>query len=90
MKVIKKSGNVVDFDIEKIRTSIRNAGQDIRAHFSEQDVNTMANDVQRLIVNMRGEDGLTSAYEIRALTAIAVKDYGYEKVARHYGQGVYE
>lgn len=90
MKVIKKSGRTVDFRLDKIETSIRNSGLDIRAQLSEHDVLTMAKDVQKMLLNMRGPDGLTSVYEIRALVVIAVKDYGYEKVARHYAQGIYE
>ncbi len=90
MKVIKKSGKIVDFDIEKIKTSIRNAGMDIKAGLSTHDVNTMADDVHKMIQRLRGEDGLTSAYEIRSVTVVCIKDYGYEKVARHYAQGIYE
>ncbi|MDI9503087.1 MAG: hypothetical protein GX291_09000 [Tissierellia bacterium] len=89
MKVIKRSGKVVDFAIEKIQTSIENAALDMKQTFSAHDVNTMAKDVYQHLVKMRGEDGLTSAHEIRALTVMAIKDYGYEKIARHYAQGIY-
>ena len=90
MNVIKKSGRTVPFTLDKIETSIRNAGLDLKAQLSEHDVHMMAKDVQKRLIAMRGEDGLTSAFEIRAITVVAVKAYGYEKVARHYAQGIYE
>lgn len=90
MEVIKRTGRVQPFHRDKIEVSIRNAGMDLGEHLSDHDINLIANDVVKSLSTMRGEDGKTSIYEIRLLTALAIKDFGYEKVAKHYFYGFIE
>lgn len=88
MEVIKKSGRVQTFSRDKIETSVRNAGLDIKEHLSEADIRLITDDVVKTLHTMRGDDGKTSVYEIRILAALAIKQFGYEKIAKHYFNGM--
>lgn len=90
MQILKKSGKLEEFRIEKIETSIRNTSDDVGEHLSDKDVSNIAVDVLRGLERLRGKDGLPSVLEVRVLTGHAIMDYGYKKIAERYIEGCLE
>lgn len=90
MDVIKKDGSRQAFSRDKIETSVRNTSLDIREGVSDRDVNLITDDVVRELKKLRGTEGTTSIHEIRMLTALAIRSFGYEKIANHYIKDIFE
>lgn len=86
MKVIKKNGSLQDFDLEKIKTSIRNTAMDIGVILSNKDVELIASDIHRIIKEIREEDGKTSYLEIRAAVRNELIHFGFLNVANQYDE----
>lgn len=85
--VIKKKGNQQPFDPNKIKTSIINAGNDGGIILSSKEAELMTHDVKKNIIALRGEDGITSSYEIRELIKVALKNFGYPQIVKFYERG---
>ncbi len=85
LNVIKKNLKVEPFVLEKIKTSIANSSDD-DPNFSinQSELNLIAGDVERKIIDMRGIDGKTSSYEIRCLVLKSLHDLTYHKLANSY------
>lgn len=84
LKVIKKNGNIVDFAPEKIKLSLSNSADDIKYNINQKELGIIAKEVENRIISMRGEDGLTSNFEIRSVIIRELKDMGYGKIADSY------
>ncbi len=84
MKVIKRSGNIVDYAEDKIAKSIRNTATDMEELISDRDAALIASDVTKHMKELRGDDFLTSTYEVRMITAMAMKDFGFGEIAKRY------
>ena len=85
--VIKKKGNQPPFDPDKIKTSIINAGNDGGIVISSKEAELMTHDVKKNIVALRGEDGVTSSYEVRELIKVALKNFGFPQIVEFYERG---
>lgn len=85
--VIKKKGNKQPFDPNKIKTSIINAGNDAGIIISSKEAELMTHDVKKNIVALRGEDGITSSYEVRELIKVALKNFGFPQIVKFYERG---
>lgn len=88
MNVLKRDGRTEAFALEKIATSVINAADDVNVRISDKDGLIVAMDVQNLIRRLRGEDGLTSSYEIRGVLNCVLRHFGYHKVFEHYSTEV--
>ncbi len=84
LKVYKKNGQVVNFILEKIHVSIEGAADTIGFPINEGEVSLITKDVERKILKLRGQDGITSVYEIRAIITRTLRDMGYDQVADAY------
>ncbi len=83
MKVIKRNGDSVDFDITKIENAIRkaNAEVDKKKQLSEDDIVYIANQVKKVCSNRRKA---LSVEEIQDLVEEKLVQYNYADVARSY------
>lgn len=87
LTVIKKKGNRQPFDPHKIETTIVNAGNDGGIMITAKEAELMAHDVEKNLIALRGENGVVSSYEIRALIRAALKNFGFPQVIKYFERG---
>lgn len=87
LKVIKRSGAIQPFDQQKIRTSILNASRDAEIPINNKEARLLSEDVERQLVALKGEDGITSSFEVRSMIRAALRELGYEKVSELFERG---
>lgn len=87
LKVVKRSGNIVDFNPDKIQTSVENSARDAGVYLTEGELEMIAKEVKKTIVMVRGENGTTSSYEIRGVVVRVLKSMGYRNVAMEFYSG---
>jgi transcriptional regulator NrdR family protein len=87
LKVVKRKGNIVDFNHDKIRTSVENSARDAGIYLTAGELDMIAREVEKTIINVRGEDGTTSSYEIRGVVVRVLKAMGYRNVAMEFYSG---
>lgn len=84
LKVVKRDGRIVDFDPDRIKTSVANSARDSEIQITEKELKLIANAVEKTISKVRGESGITSTYEIRGVVVRALKDMGYRNIAKDF------
>ncbi len=87
LTVIKKRGNKQPFDAEKIMISINNAARDADLILTKKETELMAKDVERHIISIRGKDGVTNSYEIRALVRLVLQEFGFPQIVQSFERG---
>lgn len=87
LKVVKRRGNIVEFNPDKIRTSVANSAADANVYLNERELELIANEVESIISDVRGPDGTTSSYEIRGVVVRVLKNMGYKDIARLFYEG---
>lgn len=85
MKVIKKNGDIQEFNKEKISISIYNASCDTEYGFlNSSDLKVILDDILITLYSIRENDGYTSSYEIYGITVNSLKKNGFHKVMESY------
>lgn len=84
MTVIKKDGRKQPFVPHKISTSAIGTARDVGVNLSDREGEILSQDVTKYLLDLRGEDGVTSSYEIRIILALAMKRFGYPTAAAEY------
>lgn len=84
LKVVKRDGRIVDFDPDRIKTSVANSARDSEIQITEKELKLIADSVEKTISKVRGETGITSTYEIRGVVVRALKDMGYRNIAKDF------
>lgn len=84
MRVIKKDGRIQSFDIIKIRSSILSASIDSNTIINEADLKVLSNSVLKSLKDLRGDDGITSTYEIFAIIIETLNKDGFKDIAISY------
>ena len=84
MKVIKKDGRILSFDISKVRSSILGASIDSNTIINESDLKIVSNRVVKVLNSIREENGITSTYEIFAVIIDSLNKYRFKDIASAY------
>ena len=84
LKVIKKSKEFELFSKEKLKSSILGASIDNKTVLNESDLNLILNEILKKLRNIRGENGITSIYEIRAVTIEVLKEFKFVGIVKEY------
>lgn len=84
MEIIKRNGKVEAFDKSKVLTSIENSSNDLEFPMTDSDLKSISNQIYKKLVSIRGENGYTSSYEVRAITYMVLKQYGFETLSKRY------
>jgi len=84
LKVIKKNKGIELFLKEKLKSSILGASNDSKTILNESDLNLIVNEVLKKLRYIRGENGITSTYEIRSVTIEVLKEFEFIGVAKEY------
>ena len=83
MKIIKKSGRIDEFSIEKLKLSIENSAKDINIYLSQSDINLIIKDVMKILKKIC-KNNITSTYEITGIVIQALKDNKFYRIAESY------
>lgn len=84
MKVIKKDRRIQSFDITKVRSSILGASIDSNTIINESDLKIISSRVLKELKELRGEDGLSSTYEIFSIIVECLNKDGFEDISKSY------
>ncbi len=84
MKIIKKDRRVENFSIDKLSTSLLNAAKDLDLILNESDICVISNDVEKVIRDIRGEDGVTSSYEVIGVVIRTLNNERFTEVVKAY------
>lgn len=82
MKIIKKNGNLLNFQPSKIKTSIENASRDINIQLNSKEIELIVSDVEVILKSLSRD--VTSSYEVRSIVVDALIKYGYNDIAKSY------
>lgn len=84
MKLIKKSGKIVDFNPDKIKTSIENTADDIGIFINSHEIEMVIKDIEEVLLNFLRDETPTSSYEVRSLVIDSLSKFGYKNMAKSY------
>ena len=84
MRVIKKGGRIQSLDIIKIRSSILGASIDSNTIINEADLTVLSSRVLKVLQGIRGDDGITSTYEVFAAIIETLNKDGFNDIAMSY------
>ena len=84
MKLMKKDGNIVDFNPSKIITSIENAADDIGISVTSSDIKLLSEDIINSLKLLSREANYTSSYEVRSLVVDTLIKNGHKNIAKSY------
>lgn len=84
MKLMKKSGKIVDFNPSKIITSIENAADDIGINVTSSDIEILTQDIRNNLKLLLRDENYSSSYEVRSLVIDTLIKNGYKNIAKSY------
>lgn len=84
MQVIKRDVRVQSLDVIKIRSSILGASIDSDTIINEADLKVLITSVLKILKDLRGDDGITSTYEIFAVIIETLNVDGFYDIAMSY------
>lgn len=84
LKVIKKNKEIEFFLKEKLKSSILGASNDSKTILNESDLNIIVNEVLKKLRYIRGENGITSTYEIRSVTIEVLREFEFIGIIKEY------
>ena len=87
LKVVKRDGRIIDFRRDRISISVANSARDSEIQITDKELQLIADAVEKTIVKVRGEDGITSTYEIRGVVVRVLKEMGYRNIAKDFYEG---
>ena len=83
MTVIKSSGNLQDFNINKLRLSIEKASDNCKAPMTSSDLDLIVRDVSESISSNFIEQKISTNI-IRKFIIASLEKHGFNLVAKHY------
>ena len=84
MQVIKKDGRIQSLDVIKIRSSILGASIDSDTIINEADLKVLSTRFLKVLQGIRGEEGITSTYEVFAVIIETLNRDGFNNIAMAY------
>lgn len=85
MKVIKRDSRMQEFDINKIKTTISRASDDIKQPLTDSDVENVAQNIKKEIFDSNKES--ISYKEIQKIVTIKLEETGFKNIAESYSKG---
>ena len=87
LKVVKRDGRIIDFDLERVKVSVENSARDSHIQVSSKELDLIGKSVENTIRKVRGEGGITSTYEIRGVVVRVLKEMGFKNIAKDFYEG---
>lgn len=85
MIVIKRKGELQDFEISKIKTSVMRASDDIDEPLNESDISFVADKTEKFILE-NFKDQIKSS-DIHKIVVDILNDTGFTHIAKVYNEG---
>ncbi|MCY6371770.1 ATP cone domain-containing protein [Clostridium ganghwense] len=85
MKVVKKDGRLQEFDINKIKTSIMRASDDLNEPLNTSDIDNIAHSIEDKIKKYNRYS--MEALEIHQIVVEELKNNGFQHIAKAYDEG---
>jgi transcriptional regulator NrdR family protein len=82
MKVLKRSGNLEDFNIEKVKISVGRVSDEMEEPLTDSDLNFIAAQVEKGIFEKH--QGQVSYRDVHFLVVDVLKLVGFPKIAAQY------
>ncbi len=82
MKVIKRDSRLQEFDLEKIKRTLRNASDDINQPMNQGDLNSISDEIEKRI--FRDYKDTVPSAEIRNIINDTLRGFGFSKIAESY------
>lgn len=82
MKIIKKNGTIVEYNSEKIKTSIENAADEIAPFLNSKEIDLIISECEDTLEKMGRE--CTSSYEVKEIIYESLISNGYKDIAKSY------
>ncbi len=84
MQVLKRNGQLQDFNIEKVKTSIECTSNDINQPLTASDINQISNEVEET-VNKKYKNPVDYR-DIHNTVVIVLKEMGFSSMAKSYDE----
>lgn len=84
MKILKRSGDLEEFNPEKIKVSLENSARDIEFVLTQSDLNIILSDVKSILNNIRKEDENTSVYELRGIVYLILIKHNFNDICKAF------
>ncbi len=84
MKIVKRNGEVVAFDINKIKSAIEKAFISVGRMQNAEEIDNLANDVVHTITHQFPSDYTVNVEEVQDLVELSLIDHKYHDVVRSY------
>lgn len=84
MKVYKRTGEIQPFDLQKIKTTIANASDEIGQPMTQGDIDYVSNYIQRLLVTQNEE--IIRYCKVHQAVINGLKKCGFPDIAQAYDQ----
>ncbi|MBW6410773.1 ATP cone domain-containing protein [Clostridium weizhouense] len=85
MNIIKKSGNIEEFEVSKIKRSILNASKQTQEALSDSELNLIEKEVIKILEKLKRSE--TSSYEIFSICLNVLVELGFNSIAKSYLDG---
>jgi len=85
VKVLKRNGNVQDFSMDKVKTSVRNAAEDTHKPITDGDVEILSRAIERRLGSLMREE--ITSNDIFEHTLLVLMKYRFYDLAKEYREG---
>ncbi|WBW95711.1 ATP cone domain-containing protein [Oceanirhabdus sp. W0125-5] len=85
MKVLKRNGQVQEFSMNKVKTSIRNASEDTHKPITDGDVEILSRAIERRLDALMREE--ITSNDIFEQTLLVLMKYRFYNLAKQYREG---
>lgn len=82
MKVIKKSGRVQEFDLEKIKLTLERVSDEVNKPFTDSDINKLTKAIHKVILAIGKE--YVHSFQIHQIVVDELKAAGFTHIAQAY------
>jgi len=83
--VLKRNGNVQDFSMDKVKTSVRNAAEDTHKPITDGDVEILSRAIERRLGSLMREE--ITSNDIFEHTLLVLMKYRFYDLAKEYREG---
>ena len=83
--MLKRNGNVQDFSMDKVKTSVRNAAEDTHKPITDGDVEILSRAIERRLDSLMREE--ITSNDIFEHTLLVLMKYRFYNLAKQYREG---
>ena len=85
MEIIKKKGNIEEFNILKVKQSVMNVANEIGESLTDADLKVIQKNTEDILKSLKRDR--TSSYEVFAIVLNVLSDLSFGNIAKAYFEG---